>query len=52
MDGSYHEKVDSMVEEGRVRRKTDPMGFRQDYVNKLGKLTHNILRETAKKRRT
>ena len=55
VDGSYHEKVDFMVlgeasqEEGR---KTNPVGFRQTDFNKLGKLTHNILWETAKKKRT
>lgn len=52
MDGSYHEKVDLMVlgeASQEKRRKTNPMGFRQADFNKLGKLTRNILWETAKK---
>jgi len=34
------------------RRKTNPMGLRQADFDKLGKLTHRILWENAKKKRT
>lgn len=54
VDGSYHEKVDLVVF-GEVsqekRRKYNPMGLKQEDFNKLGKLTHNILCKSAKKKK-
>lgn len=51
---SYHE-VDFMVlgeASQEKRRKINPMDFREADFNKLGKRTHNILWETAKKKKT
>lgn len=51
---SYHE-VDFMVlgeASQQKRRKINPMGFREADFNKLGKRTHNILWETANKKKT